>query len=512
MVAVHTADHPVELRGAWSTDTPGKPLLIRRTESDFVSALLADLKSSEAESRLAGLRVPIESGRQYLRLFQPVHRVFNLALMDVHCDTLGQPRLNPLKIESAGMVIRRLAEKDGKLERDRKGRCVYEGWRSLDERVQGWVRFPEGGVQEDCDPLPERRCVPRLTGDAAFDRQASAPALNYAEAVTPMFVVPPDVASACHRTVVFGVVPVTSSERATQPEPPLPIDEGDWQGHLSLLLKSSTHPHELSWPSSVLDPSQVESAAGNEFLVLLQQLGQEFGAFQEDSAPSQEILRQLDQLEVKLRDGTRRAAGHYLKSAAGVLLMGEKPSTALPAPQTWPKVSTTLANRVDRALKAAAEETRKTLLATPGRFDDPARLYVMRAFIRVRQPNDCPAKLVWSAPSDPFQIAPWHQPGPVAPAPIQLPDLTPEALRAAKPGVMFSVPKALFNLLRGNPKDLLDGKQPSGGLQLDWLCGFNIPVITICAFLLLNIILSILNLIFWWLPFVKICIPFPRKK
>lgn len=77
---------------------------------------------------------------------------------------------------------------------------------------------------------------------------------------------------------------------------------------------------------------------------------------------------------------------------------------------------------------------------------------------------------------------------------------------------MFSVPKELFNLLRGKPKDLLEGNGSTGGLQLDWLCGFNIPVITICAFILLNIILTILNLIFWWLAFVKICIPFPRKK
>jgi len=50
---------------------------------------------------------------------------------------------------------------------------------------------------------------------------------------------------------------------------------------------------------------------------------------------------------------------------------------------------------------------------------------------------------------------------------------------------------------------------PSGGLNLSWICSFNIPIITICAFFVLNIFLSLLNIVFFWLPFVKICIPIP---
>jgi hypothetical protein len=28
----------------------------------------------------------------------------------------------------------------------------------------------------------------------------------------------------------------------------------------------------------------------------------------------------------------------------------------------------------------------------------------------------------------------------------------------------------------------------------------------------LQIFLTLLNLVFWWLPFLKICIPFPKKR
>jgi hypothetical protein len=47
------------------------------------------------------------------------------------------------------------------------------------------------------------------------------------------------------------------------------------------------------------------------------------------------------------------------------------------------------------------------------------------------------------------------------------------------------------------------------GLGISWICSFSIPIITICAFFVLNLFLIVLNLVFFWLPFVKICIPIP---
>ena len=48
-------------------------------------------------------------------------------------------------------------------------------------------------------------------------------------------------------------------------------------------------------------------------------------------------------------------------------------------------------------------------------------------------------------------------------------------------------------------------------LQLGMICSFSIPIITICALIVLMIFLSLLNIIFWWLPFFRICFPFPKK-
>ena len=68
------------------------------------------------------------------------------------------------------------------------------------------------------------------------------------------------------------------------------------------------------------------------------------------------------------------------------------------------------------------------------------------------------------------------------------------------------------HLLSGDPLELMEGRKPEGnGLDLGWLCSFNIPVITICAFIVLNIFLSLFDLFFRWMMFIKVCIPFPKK-
>ena len=154
------------------------------------------------------------------------------------------------------------------------------------------------------------------------------------------------------------------------------------------------------------------------------------------------------------------------------------------------------------------------LKGKPGRFDERGATYAVRAFVRLKPDGVCPAKTLWCDYSEPFVIAPWYEGSGAPPVLIPLPDATDrDMLKALKPNVAFVVPPALQSLAGINPKDMLDGKgKPEGGLTLDWICGFNIPTITICAFIVLSIFLGLFNLIFQWMLFIKICIPFPKKK
>jgi hypothetical protein len=47
--------------------------------------------------------------------------------------------------------------------------------------------------------------------------------------------------------------------------------------------------------------------------------------------------------------------------------------------------------------------------------------------------------------------------------------------------------------------------------DLGVICSFSIPIITICALLILMIIVNLLNIVFWWLPLFRICFPIKLK-
>ena len=62
-------------------------------------------------------------------------------------------------------------------------------------------------------------------------------------------------------------------------------------------------------------------------------------------------------------------------------------------------------------------------------------------------------------------------------------------------------------------KGLSDGTiDPDTGVDFGMICSFSIPIITICALILLLVIVIALNLVVFWIPFFKICLPVPGLK
>jgi hypothetical protein len=437
-----------------------------------------------------------------------VHRRFNLVLLEAHCREPGDPRLDPVRIAGAGLVVRRVSA----------GQTPYEGWLGAGPKLQGWCRFPNAAAL-DLDPDTARRARPS-TGHAELDRLLPAPAGRpLREHVAPLFAAPPEVCRAAKRTFLYGLLPVTSSERSEVPQP-----GPDYQGlktqlrrHLSPYLAATAPGTRLQLPrgGSLIrpewtDPAALQADAGlRGFVSLLQQVAVEFDAFG-DSAQSRAVHAALNALQ----PGAMRA-GDFLRAAKRILLDGEALSLVMPA--QWPAVSGAQSEAILDAAVQALGARFDQLAGKRGRFDDAGGRYVARAFLRVMGHDDCPPRLVWSAPSEEFAIAPWHEASAAPPARVSLPNLLkPGALQALKPNVVFDLPEELQCLLSKNsPKDFLEGKArkcgPGDGAGLDWLCGFSIPIITLCAFIVLNIFLGLLNIIFWWLPFLKICIPIPKR-
>jgi hypothetical protein len=504
------AAHPVVLRGLTLAGVPGGaaggPTIVARTDQDFIGAIVDELGGERAASSVAQHLARPGAGQPRLKLMQPVHRTFNVALVEIVCDVPGQPRLDPASIDGAGLVIRRVARSGG------AGRAAAlverpEAWMQAGHSFRGWVRLATPR-ELDRDPDPLRRPAELRAGHPEIDRRlalAHGSAEPLAESVAPLFVAPPAVAAAAKRTVLLGLVPVASTEMSEAPEPPPSYPLDVIRRHVPQYLRASTSATPIPRAGAVVDASFADRPDLASYLTMLRQLAIECDAFG-DSPAGRALFATLEEIQLPYDGDLTRGAGGELRRATDILI-GRGPGQ-LTLPRQWPPVPAALADRIANAFKAAMEARLAALVPGRPRFDDPGAVYRARAFVRVKGEPGCPPRLVWSAPSEPFTIAPWYDSGP--PVEIALPGL--DNLLGLKPNVAFRMPESLFNVLQANNlKDLTGGSGGPGGpgIGLSWICAFSIPIITFCAFIVLNIFLSLFDIIFRWLLFIKVCLPVP---
>jgi hypothetical protein len=133
-----------------------------------------------------------------------------------------------------------------------------------------------------------------------------------------------------------------------------------------------------------------------------------------------------------------------------------------------------------------------------------------------RRPQCAPHTDVLSDASEPFQIAGFFDlDAPARTINISLPiDTSIKDLRKLRKNVNFLLSNQLREQMNRvtSLKSALDGKFADGqSVDLGLICSFSLPVITICALLVLMIFISLLNIVFWWMPFLRICFPIGLK-
>lgn len=517
-------DHLVTLQGlSFNGSTPAVTIL-ERTEQEFIAVTLDELTRDTRQAAITHATAATRDANQTLKLFQPVHRTFNLALLDVFCETPGSPRLDPNKIDSAGLVIRRVTT--GVREATRRSLKDWrspeitqqlalsvlqqeqtEGWMQVDRGIRGWV--PLLDQADELDPEPNRRRQ-LSTGNGEIDRRlrllSSFVSELYSERVSPLFVAPPELCQTTKRTILYGLISVSSAE-VSEATAPLTYDLEFVKAHLPTYFKANPSPRSLPKPNQTVTGASAKEMG--DFVKMVQQLLIELDAFGE-TPEAVHLFTLLNQIALPYSDGSTKPAGDVLKTLAQVLI---NQAGSAQMPSQWPPVTQAQEEAIANAAKAALDTRLKSLMPNQGRYDDPDARYRIRAFVRVKRDDGCPPKLVWSQYSEPFAIAPWYENGKASPVQITLPNVTRDTAKQFKPNVAFAVPPALFNFIQGNdPKDVVNGEgQPGGDFGLQWICGFNIPIITFCAFIVLSLFLQLLNIVFWWLAFIKICIPFPRR-
>jgi hypothetical protein len=186
-----------------------------------------------------------------------------------------------------------------------------------------------------------------------------------------------------------------------------------------------------------------------------------------------------------------------------------------PSPQGVPAELETLRDLIEASLPPGEEEDGKPELEMPKLRSDSDERYVVRCVYE--QPPACeggkPQRWI-SGPSREFRLASFYDPdAPVRPMKIAMPDVKMSSLRRYGKGVTMVLPESLEKAvddIKGELEHLLPDGRKLAELGIGYMCTFSLPIITLCAFILLLVMVIVLHLVFWWIPYFIICLPIPR--
>ena len=477
------ADHPVVLQGIGRSQPADHPIwgggtrapsLCERQDQDFVGGVLAELAAGHLPQ---GILRPASASEQ-LMLRQPVHGRFTLALLELACDPYQEPllqaRLSEARVHSAGLVVRRLV-KGG-----------YQGWRTqgdpaTGQSLRGWIPFLDAD-EENLDPDPAFRPA-KLCGHPNLESRYLPQPSRLSESSSRLFLAPPDVASRTGRTVLYGLVPITSFERSELAAAPLANqvadDEAAAQAEMDaaivamlpyfLRLGDARSGPSPSAESRILlrasdldpDPTQTPRLVDQQTQDIIRAVYQLTFHFRVFDSPV--LTRELEGITIDAPGPNSQTLAEFLRQANKVIIERD-PHETLSLPVKWGSITPPQYERLLQALKQQIQAQLQVLTAAEGRFEDADQIYAVRAFVRLRSNDGCPPKIIWSDYSNPFTIAPWYFASDGPPLRIELPDvLDPSALRQLKPNVAFRVPPRLFKLLGNKPEDLLKGNDAKIG-------------------------------------------------
>ncbi len=185
----------------------------------------------------------------------------------------------------------------------------------------------------------------------------------------------------------------------------------------------------------------------------------------------------------------------------------------IPIPES--EAAGTLVTLVEAALPQEDETEQPSTTPTPKLDPRAGSEYVVRC---VYERPRCKGLPIVSEPTRAFQLASFFDSdAPARPIRITMPvDTSISGLRKYPKNVSFllsdELRKQIERVQNIALSDLDSGDiNAAQTIDLGMLCSLSIPIITICAMILLMIIVQLLNIVFWWLPFFKICIPLNLK-
>jgi hypothetical protein len=182
-------------------------------------------------------------------------------------------------------------------------------------------------------------------------------------------------------------------------------------------------------------------------------------------------------------------------------------------------------DQLKNQVKKALAEEQSTLTFTPKDAEERLNLIQNQVrvpidgvdnsyFVRMVYEYDPTCPPIESDKSSPFTFARNLEPdAPARLIRIEMPSIKPGDLRKFRHGVGMQLSPELRKVMDGVHEGMLDkeGLKDSASWELGMICTFSIQIITLIAFILMFIIAIMLNIVFWWMAFLKICFPIPKK-
>ena len=513
-----------------------RPELLRFTTDTFMEDL-GDLLADDPARLGATVAQPERWDRPYpnpeaesteaVKLFQPAHGRFYLVTAALVCQTRGLPdrAVDGGKREAAAFVVRRMITPAS------GGAAVEHGWFGEDV---GWkpVNGPDG-----LDRMPESSG----DGQPTVLREERLPLFPISYAAGPR---------APRRRLLSGLIPVANRERyEAAPRDADVLDPADlagdpladprlgaldaWAEGLQLLAEADDQKRAAPGFDEDLWDEEAHDVFAFALLDLMDLLRAHapslWAGIEAGSRPAGTAGDAYDALaaEIDPSDRTWVSALNRIADHEADVRLGEIPdlgigSNDLDASEIEEGIGVLLATDFVadvRSLIAATDpppldDLGDAFPGAPVLTDGGGSEAVYQIRCVYERPNGAPfCHPVVSEPSRPFRLAGFFDPeAPARPTRITMPvDTSPAGLRQFPKNVSFLISNELRRQMDAVP-ETLDGDFGTGPKwKLGMICSLSIPIITICALILLMIIVQLLNIVFWWLPFFKICLPIPVK-
>ena len=520
--------HVPRLASPWFAAAGDGTTLHRYDDDGFVPRFLGDatagrLVGTVAQPWYAQDRFGRHTDAPTLRL--PLHGSFYLATCEVACDTLGRPAYDPRKVVDAGMVLRRLVPGQ-----------APQRWMLADGRTLGWQPLVgEWATDPDAEPdlarrLQARGLLPPRVPEPPYTGEATAPMHTLA--------VRERDASGRERTrtLLWGYVPLGGSARESV-EPALGnvADGGPdyaaeldwplgsrgaraWTNADGLLVRQGrATPAFAACIEMLLVRHRIADATDPDntgLRTLLDRL--RFVPYQPLRGPSdyfglaphergESVLAWLARSGDALQAWSARLASGEITVASQPLPAGATPGHR--HDDLWIGADEARDLRQLLVLRSARATARAEVGLPMARFGPgPEERFVVVPFLRWQDDCGC-ERVAWGPASLPFRVAAPLEPQAQRPTTVVLPSLA--DLRRGRPnGVALLAPRSLADVLRKIKPAMPPGEGgPGNRAGVCWSFNFSLPVITLCALVLLMIVVQLLNIVFFWLPYAFVALP-----